>query len=111
MDRTTSRPCLNCVKPLNRQGKGHFCSTACKHEYHNRRARRGQLLYDVDTLMRKRPADTKTWAARRAALYVKWDREDEAAGRKMTTRPLSDVSYDNDFPREYELPAYGVDPD
>lgn len=109
MDRTHQRPCLECTKPLNRGGKGSFCSTACKAKFHNRRAKRGALLYDVDTLMRKHPDKTQEWAARREAMYVRWAREDEAAGRTMTTRPLGDVSYDADFPRTYELPVYGID--
>lgn len=106
---TTNRPCKECRKPLNRGGKGDFCSAKCKHDFHNRRAKRGALLYDIDTLMRKFPEKTQDWAARRAALYVKWDREDEAAGRKITTRPLGDLQYDAEFPRTYELGIYGVD--
>lgn len=106
---TTNRPCLECTKPLNRGGKGSFCSNGCKAKFHNRRAKRGALLYDIDTLMRRHPDKTQEWAARREAMYVKWDREDEAAGRKVTTRPLTDVSYDADFPRTYELSNYGVD--
>lgn len=98
MDRSTSRPCAECNKPLKRQGKGDFCSTACRSAFHNRRTKRGALVLDVLLLMRKHPKDTAGWDKRLDALLAGFEREDAAAGRKRGSRTLFDVRYDPDLP-------------
>lgn len=98
MDRSTSRPCAECNKPLKRHGKGDFCQPACRSAFHNRRTKRGALVLDVLLLTRRHPKDTTDWPARLEALLDKFEAEDAAAGRKRGSRTLFDVRYDPDFP-------------
>lgn len=97
MDRSTARPCLECRKPLDRRGKGDFCGNACKAAFHNRRAKRGALVYDAEALMRAHPDKAGTIRERLDIQWDTWRREDEAAGRLRTTRRLSDVLIDLPF--------------
>ncbi len=111
MDRTTARPCLECSKPLNRHGKGDFCTPACKAKFHNRRTREGALIRDVLLLHRKLPDQTKDFPARLELLLKRIEATDKAVNRRRSTRALMDVQYDSDFPRTYELPADDLDTD
>lgn len=101
MARTRSTTCYECNVRMTHAGA--FCTPAHKAAFHNRRAKRGALLLDVLGLMRKYPDKTATFAARLELLWDRWEKEDEAAGRRSMTRALTDVEYDSTFPRAYEL--------
>ena len=44
--RLRNRTCLECGEPFQ-SAKGDFCSTSCRHDFNNRRKRRGAELYDL----------------------------------------------------------------
>lgn len=89
-----TRPCLECQKPLDRRGKGDFCTNACKAAFHNRRTKRGALVYDVTMLMHLEPEKFPTYRKRLDKQLAAWAEEDKKAGRTRTTRRPSDVTVD-----------------
>lgn len=91
-----ARPCIECGKPVRneRQVNAAFCSAACRRLHHNRRLQRGAILYDAVMLQHQYPDKTESFEARVARMVQEWAGEDQAAGRRRTTRPLGDVQYD-----------------
>lgn len=91
--------CIECQKPYdaNRGRKSDFCAPACKAAFHNRRARRGAILYDAMVLQRAgldgTTFDPVRWGKRIDKMVAGWVAEDLAAGRKRTTLRVHDASY------------------
>lgn len=107
MPRTRSTTCYECGAKLTTPGA--FCTPTHKAAFHNRRAKRGALLLDVEVWLRKlKDGRRASLATRRDLLWLKWEAEDTAAGRRSMTRALEDVQYDNELPREYELERYDI---
>lgn len=89
--------CVECRGTYETDSRTDFCSNACKAKFHNRRAKRGALVYDAEALMRAEPEKAATIRQRLELQWDTWRREDEAAGRLRTTRRLSDVMIDLPF--------------
>lgn len=89
--RSTSS-CAECGKEA--KGK-EFCSAACRSAWHNRRTRRGALLYDLAMIELVEPElfVPANMAVRRAAQLKAWRAEDEKAGRKRTYQRANKVAY------------------
>lgn len=93
-----NRVCKECGKGFqSRQYNADFCSGPCRRVFNNRRATRGATLYDLTMLAAAETTKPGTQAElkeRAATLVVMWQREDEKAGRKRSTKRLSDVQAD-----------------
>lgn len=85
--------CLECQGEA--KGK-QFCSAICRSSFHNRRTKRGALVYDV---MMIALADPEAFAqgnfkARLQVQLTAWRAEDTAAGRLRTWSLSREVGYD-----------------
>lgn len=93
-----NRECKECGKGFQtRQYNADFCGTTCRRVFNNRRATRGATLYDLVMLAdaeTTKPSTQAEFKERAATLVAMWKKEDQKAGRKRTTKRLSDVQAD-----------------
>lgn len=93
-----NRECKECGKGFQtRQYNADFCGAACRRVFNNRRATRGATLYDLVMLAdaeTTKPSTQAEFKERAATLVAMWKKEDQKAGRKRTTKRLSDVQAD-----------------
>lgn len=84
--------CAECGKQA--EGK-EFCSAKCRSAWHNRRTKRGAVLYDLAMieLVDRDGFNKYNLATRRAAQLAAWQAEDEKAGRKRTWARPTTVTY------------------
>ena len=90
--------CKECGEGFtSRQYNADFCGQACRRSFNNRRMTRGAMLYDLDMLAAAETTSGEArgeLTARRKALVASWQKEDQTANRKRTTKRLSDVLAD-----------------
>jgi hypothetical protein len=99
--------CIECGADHGRASE--FCSNKCKQTFHNRRAMRGAIAYDMLMSMRfDRNGDIKMNEMRQLMQTVatEWRQEDIKAGRKKTWSSVKDWLAKNpwvgNFRRTYE---------
>lgn len=86
-------PCLECGKPTPNAKE--YCDAKCRSAFHNRRTKRGAILYDVAMIQASEPKayQQHNMGARVKRLIAGWQREDEARqGRRTWTKPF-EVNY------------------
>lgn len=84
--------CAECGKAAD--GK-EFCGAKCRSAWHNRRTKRGALLYDLAMieLVDRDSFNKYNMGGRRDQQIAAWHAEDEAAGRKRTWARPTTVTY------------------